>query len=564
MTRRNAVWTIVAAWALLVAVLLPVREVMPPDEGRFIQQAQEMRDSGRWFVPTIGEIPNTDKPPMLFWLANLAAFWQPRIGEAAARVPSALGALVVLLLTLRLGRRLWGAPEVGLAGALMLVTTGEFLHRAQWVSCDMLLATFAWLALTAWREGLFEPDGLPGESGAFDGLRPGTKLALGWLAASAAVLTKGPVGLLWPLFWVASEAWARRRWRPLRRLLHPLGLVLFVAPLAGWLALFAAGAGSRKLLEVTLVQTFVRYVAAWNLVKPWHYFLQQLPFDLLPWTIFLPGLLVYAWRRRRARGSGRPDADAFLCCSAFLLLGLLFFSMSSGKRNAYLLPALPVFALLLGRVALDLRAPDELGPRWRRVAYLVLAGFGLVFAAVIPVVLLAGPPRGVAPLLARAGLDWLPAIAVGGAAATAGALAAWWLSARRNDPARALHVAAAGVAVLLFAIGTFGASAWSRFQGLTGFGAEVARIVPREDRLAVERRKFELFLYYSARRGTEWETEEELGEAIAKDGCRFVLLSRKRWERLRTAGSLDGWSERLADYVGHEEFVLVGAPGRGP
>ena len=224
-----------------------------------------------------------------------------------------------------------------------------------------------------------------------------------------------------------------------------------------------------------------------------------------------------------------------------------------------MLPALPVFALLLGRVALDLRAPDELGPRWRRGAYLVLAGFGLVFAAVIPVTVLAGPPRAVAPLLARAGLDWLPAIAAGGAAATAGALAAWWLSRRRGDAARALHAATAGVAVLLFAVGIFGGRAWSRFQGLAAFGAEVARVVPREDRMAVERRKFELFLYYSARRGTEWETDEDLAEAIGKGGCRFVLLSRSRWERLRSAGSLDGWTERFADWVGHEEFVLVGA-----
>ncbi|MCU0231278.1 MAG: phospholipid carrier-dependent glycosyltransferase [Acidobacteria bacterium] len=564
MTPRRMIWTVLAAWAVLVAAMLPVREVMPPDEGRFIQQAQEMRDSGRWFVPTIGEIPNADKPPMLFWLVNLASFRQTRIGEAAARIPSALGALVVLLLTLRLGRRLWGAPEVGLAGALVLVTMGEFLHRAQWVSCDMPLTAFVWLGLTAWREGLFEPDGRPGGSEAIVRPSPATKVALGWLAASAAVLTKGPVGLLWPLFWVCGEAWARRQWRPLRRLVRPLGLLLFVAPIAGWLALFAAGAGSKKLFEVTLRQTFVRYVSAWNLVKPWHFYLHQLPLDLLPWTVFLPGLLVYAWRRRRDRGSERPDAVAVLCGTAFIALGLLFFSISSGKRNVYLLPALPVFALLFGRVALDLRAPDELGPRWRRVAYLALAAFGLVFAAVIPAVLLAGPPRAVAPILARAGLDWLPAIAAGGAALTAGALVAWWLAARRHDATRALHAAAAGAAVLLFAIGTFGGQAWSRFQGLAAFGAEVARVVPREDRLAVERRKFELFLYYSARRGTEWETEEDLAEAIERDGCRFVLLSRSRWEKLRASGSRAGWSELFADSVGHEEFVLVGIPGAGP
>ncbi|NJN63722.1 MAG: hypothetical protein HC882_01800, partial [Acidobacteria bacterium] len=82
MRRVDLRLVITAVWAVLVLALIPVREVMSPDESRFTQQAQEMRDLQSWFVPTIGEIPNADKPPVLFWAINAAAFWQPRIGEA--------------------------------------------------------------------------------------------------------------------------------------------------------------------------------------------------------------------------------------------------------------------------------------------------------------------------------------------------------------------------------------------------------------------------------------------------------------------------------------------------
>ena len=72
---------------------------------------------------------------------------------------------------------------------------------------------------------------------------------------------------------------------------------------------------------------------------PWYY-LENLPVDLLPWTLFLPYALLFAWRHRRAGQSER-----FLL--AWTVPALIFFSISLGKRALYLLPLYPAFAILL-------------------------------------------------------------------------------------------------------------------------------------------------------------------------------------------------------------------------
>jgi len=146
---------LIAAWALLVLVQLPIREVMPPDEPRFAHQAQSMRTSGEWIVPYIGDEKVVDKPPVLFWGVVLASLPFDRVTEATSRVPSAIAALIVLLLTARLGRRLFGSDAVGYGGALIALTGIEFFQKAQWCSCDMTMAAFAFTAITLWGESCF-------------------------------------------------------------------------------------------------------------------------------------------------------------------------------------------------------------------------------------------------------------------------------------------------------------------------------------------------------------------------------------------------------------------------
>jgi 4-amino-4-deoxy-L-arabinose transferase-like glycosyltransferase len=101
---------------------------------------------------------------------------------------------------------------------------------------------------------------------------------------------------------------------------------------------------------------------------------------LLPWTGLVPAAVWLGWRRREA-------GDRFLLTAALFVV--LFFSISAEKRELYVLPAFPAFALLVARLLRGLgeqrqgRLPGP-GPWWVPVGQgivggaLGLAGLGLL------------------------------------------------------------------------------------------------------------------------------------------------------------------------------------------
>src|SRR5579875_1231558 len=83
---------------LLAAMTLPffyrlgAWPLFDPDEGRNAEVAREMAASGQWAVPRFDGQPYLDKPVLLFW-AVAAVFRLRGVGEASARLPSALAAV---------------------------------------------------------------------------------------------------------------------------------------------------------------------------------------------------------------------------------------------------------------------------------------------------------------------------------------------------------------------------------------------------------------------------------------------------------------------------------------
>src|SRR5437868_1068890 len=78
------------------------------DEGVNATTAYEMRESGNWIIPTFNAELRSHKPALLYWL-QIAAYQVFGVTEFAARLPSALAALLSLLLAYELGRGLFGA-----------------------------------------------------------------------------------------------------------------------------------------------------------------------------------------------------------------------------------------------------------------------------------------------------------------------------------------------------------------------------------------------------------------------------------------------------------------------
>lgn len=464
---RRARLGLLAAAALLLLAGLGRVDAWAPDEPRYLQVAEELRSmqhgpEGLVLLHLNGKAYD-QKPPLYFWLAALAGVPGGRVGEAAARLPSALAGLGLVALTLSLGARLFGG-RVGLLGAALLLTTFEFAHLARRVQLDVLLALLETAALALfWRVDR--------------GLGPrAPQVAALHLCLGLGVLTKGPVGFLVPLLVMAAYLFWERRPRELWRSVPLWALPLSLGPGLGWLAAAASFAPAGFTAGTLGENLLGRFFAGTSHARPFYYYLYQLPVDFLPWTLLAPVLWPAARRRvfgppseahregveRRAPGGDAAAARAAIALHGerrregvqrawrFLLAwvgaSFVFFSLSGGKRGLYLLPAFPALALLVadalcrelaGRTRLPrmLAVGLALGTGLVAVAAagaLGLAAFGPSFEK--PRELLATLDRG---LLAAFGAAVLASTAAGGAA---------WIVTRRHATAalRRLAIPVAG------------------------------------------------------------------------------------------------------------------------
>jgi 4-amino-4-deoxy-L-arabinose transferase-like glycosyltransferase len=346
---------------LLMATGLGLRDPWPPDEPRFALVAQDMLRTGDWLIPRVGGDLYADKPPLFFWLIASATSLTGSL-RVGFLLPSLLAGLGTVLLCYDLMRRARGR-EVGLAAAFALLITFQFVWQARQAQIDAVLCFFTTLSLY----GLLRHHCL--------GPARGWYLA-GWAAAGLGVITKG-VGFLPLLALVPFVLLARRGWPSAVKRVGSLGVAGVAAMLMAiglWFVpmILATSAGGELLdyrNEILFHQTVTRYAGAWHHHAPvYYYFVEIIPLFWLPLIALVPWL----WPRWRAAFRDRDTMTAVLL--AWVVIVVLFFTASSGKRGLYVLPAVPALAMAAGPWLPELLRAR--GPR--RLAFLlacVLTGF---------------------------------------------------------------------------------------------------------------------------------------------------------------------------------------------
>src|SRR5204863_5091147 len=96
---------------------------------------------------------------------------------------------------------------------------------AQYANLDMLVGGLIAATVLAFVRAVDEPQPSP------------RWLVAAWALAALAVLAKGLIGIVLPAAVVGPWLLAQGRWRDVLRLLHPLGLLAFVAVGLPWFAL---------------------------------------------------------------------------------------------------------------------------------------------------------------------------------------------------------------------------------------------------------------------------------------------------------------------------------------
>jgi 4-amino-4-deoxy-L-arabinose transferase-like glycosyltransferase len=315
------------------------------DEPRYAQVAREMLARGDWITPTLGGKPWLEKPPLYYWQA-MVAYRFFGVSDWAARLPSAMDATLMVIAIYLFFRRFRPGSEVD--AALMTVSAAGVIAFARAASTDMPLAASFTIALLAWWAWY--------ESGVTVYLWVANAfLALGMLA-------KGPVAPFLAAVVVGIFAVVKRDYGALRRTLSIPGILIFCVIALPWY--IAVQLRNPDFFHAFILQHNLERFSS-NLYhhrEPFWYYIPVVFLALLPWTVFSIASIVETmrawWSERRTMLKSQEDAfNIFLLI--WLVVPVIFFSISQSKLPGYILPALPAGVLLLAEYVRRHAASDD-------------------------------------------------------------------------------------------------------------------------------------------------------------------------------------------------------------
>ncbi len=339
-----------------------------PDEPRYAWIARDMMESGDWVTPRLYGRPWFEKPPLFYWAAAVS-FKIFGVSEAAARLPSAICALLATLALAWLALRLYGA-ETARWLLLLLPTTVGMIGFSHAAATDMPFSGMLTIAMVcaAVVFGLTRNENTP-----ILPRTPRPALVLFGFFLGLAVLAKGPAAIVLCGGTVFFWALFTKRWRDALRLLHPAAIASFCLTALPWYILCARR--NPDFFRVFIIEhNFKRYLTPeFQHIQPFWFYAPVLLVALLPWTmLFLWSMVDGVFRLWRTRYI--KDRTCLLVCWAGFCL--IFFSISQSKLPGYIVPAVPPLTLLFSHAL----CPSRYASKGALIAGLVAnaAGFGTI------------------------------------------------------------------------------------------------------------------------------------------------------------------------------------------
>jgi 4-amino-4-deoxy-L-arabinose transferase-like glycosyltransferase len=383
----------IIAIAIITAALmlhhLGIADVCTGNEAVEAVFVQDMVEHNHLMFPLENGKTPMYKPPLFHWtavaidrVANIR-----KVTAANLRLPSALYAICGLMLTMLFAYRVLGVDAAILAG-LTLAGSYQYVSQGRYGRVDMTLCFFETLAMFSFVWWLPRDPNSSGRAA-----RAESNLVALYLVAISlglAVLAKGPVGALLPGVSIVIFMIVERRPRQLLTMLDPGALILGAALASSWyLACYLSGHLdflNRQLGDENLG----RFTGSLGAMAP-TYYLKPILLNSAPLSILVPIAATYALmnrsdvshspmvprpffsgpspvilRERLGEGSALSNSRARTTVRLFAIFyfaTVLFFTLASYKRRAYLLPVWPTSAILLAYCLLTI-PPDT----YRRAA----------------------------------------------------------------------------------------------------------------------------------------------------------------------------------------------------
>ena len=490
------------------------RPLWDVDEGRHASTSKDMVVTGDWITPRVNGVNFYDKTALFNWFAAIS-FIVFGFTEFAARLPAAVLGLATVLLTYLFGRRLFGS-RTGLLGGVVLATSPEIILLSRTVVHDISLAFFISLALHFFYAAYSNQR-----------LRR-LHLFLCYAAMGFAVLAKGPIGLLLPGMIIGLFLLLKGRLNFLKEMALGWGALIFLIVAAPWYVLISMRNPDyvsyfflKQNLGNFLSKTQARHP------QPFYYYIPILLGGMLPWSFFVP----LAFLRPLERKLQKIDNGVlFLLCWFSVIF--LFFSAANSKLGTYILPALPAAALLIGRAWNEIMTAPT--PGLRRSAVWSLAPVPVLFLAATVVVMQLLPP--IQNIQMRYGIKlsdlfgfWI---------AITGIVTIAFLFFVFRHYRAAFTALAATFIVGIIVINTIFIPLIDPYRTTKELAREMDAILPPGERMVFYWTLKDSALFYTNRRATVLNTEQELLDHLASNKRVWCIIEQEKFETLKNVGNM--------------------------
>lgn len=308
-------------------------ELLSKDEPRYSECAIEMIENQDFIVPKFNFQDRFDKPPLFYWLIA-ASYKFLGISAFSSRLPSAICAILLILFTWYTARKILGKTS-GYLSAAILATSIEFIFLGRRAATDITLCLFFSSALYSlylsyfikeWKEKIFW-------------------VILSGIFSGFAVLTKGPVGIVFPLCILTLFLLLRKQFDVKHFKIY--FLITFFAALISLPWYFAVHIKTYG--EFTKAFFFTHNLERFTSVVGEHpgpvwFYIPVILIGFLPWTIFfIPALITFL------KSSYRKSFNRFiLFCLIWFFIIFLFFSTCKTKMATYIILLFPAIAIITG------------------------------------------------------------------------------------------------------------------------------------------------------------------------------------------------------------------------
>ncbi|NMX32641.1 phospholipid carrier-dependent glycosyltransferase [Pseudomonas sp. WS 5413] len=295
-------------------------------DSRFVLFAQEMLRHGPGFFPSTYGQPYADylsTSTLLTWLLSLPL---GRVTSFSAWLPTAVASAVIVALVYRLTAPY--SQRWALLSIALLLLSSTFISETRAVSLDQMLAavTLALFYLGYAHDHFASPRRMP------------------WLLLLLLLgfAIRGPIGLVIPTGVLCSYYLLNRQWRRLFSF-GVLALALLLACVGLLLLLAKVSGGESFMQDVIRMQFLGRMDGREGSSSVWYYFSSSLGNYAPAYPLALLVLLAVLFSARRTADSAW---QLLLGCTAAGLIVLLGLSIPEAKKARYVLPMMPMVAII--------------------------------------------------------------------------------------------------------------------------------------------------------------------------------------------------------------------------